>query len=313
IPSTVASLTLTAEASVENGALEGVEFFDGEQSLGTVTAAPYQFELTELKAGQHIFRAKAKATDGRNASSPLIRAAVVGPFQAGVNLNGNSLNADGVPLQSQSDALSAGLTITNTQPVSTSGSLTLYPSPDAPTGILLSNQLLRLSATGNSELGITYPIPNGYYDVFLFIVEDQTSYSRSMRLLVEGQLLARGIGDQAKGEWHKYGPYRTKVVDGTLNLGLQQDTKGVPKVAAFSVYQAAAPPASSDIRLGIEQAGGLSVLSYPAGLTNPKIEASDDLLSAWQDLVAPVSYFSDQEVVPVPVDRPKRFFRLRSE
>jgi|GEM_PF-407305 len=313
IPSTAASLTLTAEASVANGTLEGVEFFDGEQSLATVSTGPYQLALTGLTAGQHVFRARAKATDGRQASSPLIRATVVGAFLAGVNLNGGTLTADGVPLQSQSDALATGLTVTNTQPVTTSGSLTLYPSPDAPTGILLSNQLLRLNATGNTALGITYPVPNGYYDVFLFIVEDQTSYSRSIRLLVEGQLLARGIGDQAKGEWHKYGPYRTKVADGTLNLGLQQDTKGAPKIAAFSIYQAAAPPASSDIRLGIEQSGGLSVLSYPAGLTNPKIEASDDLVSAWQEIPEPVSSFSDQDVIPVPVDRSKRFFRLKTE
>ncbi len=313
IPTTAASLTLTAEASVANGTLDGVEFFDGEQSLGTVTTAPYQLDLADLKSGQHIFRAKAKATDGRNASSPLIRATVIGPFLAGVNLNGNSLNADGVTLQSQLEALSSGLTITNTQPGSTSGSLTLYPPPDASTGILLSNHLLRLSATGNTELGITYPVPNGYYDVFLFIVEDQTSYSRSMRLLIEGQLLARGIGDQARGEWHKYGPYRTKVEDGTLNLGLQQDTKGVPKIAAFSIYQAAAPPTSSDIRLGIEQSGGLSVLSYPAGLTSPKIETSDDLVSAWQEILEPVSNFSAQDVIHVPMDRTKRFFRLKTE
>jgi hypothetical protein len=65
--------------------------------------------------------------------------------------------------------------------------------------------------------------------------------------------------------------------------------------------------------LGIEHSGGLSVLSYPAGLTNPKVEASDDLVSAWQEIPEPVSSFSDHDVIPVPTDRPKRFCRLKTE
>ncbi len=313
IAANATSLTLTAEASVAGGMIESVKFFDGEKLLGTVTTPPYQLEVSGLAPGRHVFRARATAGDGRSAGTPPVKASVIGAFQSGVNLNGDTLEVDGVTLQSQPDAIAAGLAISNTQSATTSGNLTLYPPPDAPTGLLLNNQLLRLSATGNTELGIARPLPAGTYDLYLFIVEDQTGYSRDMRLLVEGQFLAGGIGDQAKGEWHKYGPYRIKVTDGVLNIGLQQDTKGAPKIAAFTLYHAATPVALADVRLGIGKSPGVMVLSYPPGLTNPRLQASDNLIDAWQDLVAPVSNFSDQDVVPVPVDRPKRFFRLQSE
>ena len=154
---------------------------------------------------------------------------------------------------------------------------------------MLGNQLLRTSATGNAELGLGYPLANGYYDVFLFIAEDQTSYSRDMRVLLESQTVARGIGDQAKGQWYKYGPYRTRVTDGTLNIGLQQETKGVPKIAGFAVYQAAGPPAFADIRMTIAKADGLIILAYPPGLATAKVEASETLTGTWQELTAPVS------------------------
>ncbi|MEO6477773.1 MAG: Ig-like domain-containing protein [Luteolibacter sp.] len=313
IASGTTATVLTADASTSGGTVQGVEFLDGEKSLGSVSTAPYQLTLTDLAEGQHVFRAKVITTDGRTSLSPPIKACVEGAFHCGINLNGGALIVDGQSWQSQSAAVSAGLTVANSNPVNGGGGINFYPAPDASTSIVLGAHLLRASATGNIELGLGYPLVNGYYDVFLFVAEDQTSYSRDMRVSIENLTAARGIGDQAKGEWLKYGPYRTKVEDGTLNIGLQQESKGVPKISGFAVYQASGPPAAADVRMTLAKTGDVVCLTYPAGLTTAKIEASDTLTGGWQELTAPVSNFTDQDVVPVAIDRPSRFFRLRMD
>jgi hypothetical protein len=316
IDSTTGALTLSAEASVVGGALLGVEFLDGEISLGTVTTPPYDLVVPTASKGKHVYRARAIATDGRTAISQAVKAIFVGPFHWGVNLNGgDSLLIDGHLLLSESDAVTAGLVITNTQPISTVGSLVRYPSPDVATTILLGDQLLRADGTGNAVIGLQHGLTNGFYDVFLFVSEDQQGYSRDMRLILEGQIAARGIGFLANGDWQKYGPYRIEVTDGVMDVGVQQETLGVPKIAGLSVYQADPPPDFSDNSLSIGRSEGLLFLSYPSGLSAAKVETSTDLgnADAWSELTSPAALFSDRNLIAVPEDDPARFYRLRSQ
>lgn len=316
IDSTTGALTLSATASVVGGSLQGVEFLDGEIPLGTVTTPPYDLVVPTVSKGKHVYRARAIATDGRTAISQAVKANAVGPFVWGVNLNGaDSLLIDGHLLLSEPNAITAGLAITNTQPISTVGPLTRYPSPDTATTSLLANQLLRANGTGNAEIGLQHPLANGFYDVFLFVAEDQQGYSRDMRLILEGEIAAEGIGFLARGDWRKYGPYRTQVTDGTLNVGVQQETLGVPKIAALSVYQADSPPVFSSGSLTIDRSEGLLHLSYPSGLSEAKVETSTDLgdVDSWSELTSPAAMFSDKNLIAVPEEDPARFYRLRSQ
>ena len=89
---------------------------------------------------------------------------------------------------------------------------------------------------------------------------------RDMRVLIEGQVAAIGIGSLALGEWVNYGPYRTTVTDGVLNLGLLRETKGSPKIASFSVYQAQPAVAAADASLAVANGNGIIRLSWPAGV-----------------------------------------------
>lgn len=312
VSSNTASLTLSAEASVATGQLQGVEFFDGEKSLGTVTAAPYDFALTLVNEGRHVFRARAITTDGREGFSPPLKVLVVGPFQSGVNLNGGSLMVDGNLLDSEAEATGDGLVTSNAQPVSTAGNPILYPVPDASTIILLGDQLLLSAPSPDAPLGLSHPLPDGHYDVFLYVVEGVESHSRDMSVSLEGETVASGIGDLALGEWHKYGPYRTRVSDGLLDIALEKGTKGAPKIAAFTIYQASPPP--SDGWLEIERSGEVVVLTYPAGLPSAVVEVSESLAQAdWEDLGEPAAAFSDRNVIPLAIDRAARFFRLRMD
>lgn len=304
-------VTLEAEASVENGTLQGIEFLDGNTSLGVVTSPPYQITITKTWRGSHVFRARAIASDGRSSHTQPQKVWVSGPFHAGVNLNGPSVTVDGVTLQSQIEAESAGFTASNTQALSGGGNTPVYPSPDGATTQVLTDQFQRVGTNAAVTMGFEYPVPNGHYDIYLFIIEDQIGYSRDMRFSMENQLVASGIGSLALDEWHKYGPYRAVVTDGALNLGLLRDTKGTPKIAAFSIYQGIAPLSFANIALNLFVTNGVAVLSHPSGLQNITVEAADHPSGAWEDLTDPVSRFLDYDVIPVEVDRPKRFFRLR--
>lgn len=312
VSSNSGGFTLSAEASAVTGQVQKVEFFEGEKSLGTVTAAPYNLAVTNLSEGRHLFRAKVVTTDGREGFSPPLKVLVVGPFQSGVNLNGTALMVDGNPLQSEADAAGDGLVTTNAQPVSLGGSLQLYPVPDPSTLDLLGDQLLLSGPAPDAPLGLSHPVPDGYYDVFLFVVEAQTSHSRDMVVSLEGETVATGVGDLAIGEWHKYGPYRTRVTGGKLDISLEKDTKGAPKIAGFTVYQA--DPPATEGWLAIERDADVVVLTYPAGLPGAVVETSETLAGGdWEDLPDPAASFSDRNVIPVEIGGGSRFFRLRMD
>ncbi|RYD24273.1 MAG: hypothetical protein EOP88_00855 [Verrucomicrobiaceae bacterium] len=312
VSSNSGGFTLSAEASAITGQVQRVEFFEGEKSLGTVTAAPYNLAVTNPAEGRHLFRAKVVTTDDREGFSPPLKVLVVGPFQSGVNLNGGALMVDGNALQSEADATGDGLTTNNARPVSLGGSLQLYPVPDPTTSDLLGDQLLLSGPVPDAPLGISHPVPDGYYDVFLYVVEGQASHSRDMIVSLEGETVATGVGDLAIGEWHKYGPYRTRVSGGKLDISLEKETKGAPKIAGFTIYQAEEPP--SEGWLEIERDKDVLVLTYPAGLPGAVVEASDTLAGPdWEDLPDPEGAFSDRNVIPVAIDRPARFFRLRMD
>jgi len=54
-----ASVTLMATAADTDGTVTNVQFFSGANSLGNVTAAPFNFNVSSLAAGNYTFTAKA--------------------------------------------------------------------------------------------------------------------------------------------------------------------------------------------------------------------------------------------------------------
>ena len=314
LPSDEAQLTISAAVTVESGTLQAVSFYDGKKLLGTTTAQPYQIKV-RLAKGSHVFRARVVTTDGRKADSPPIKATVMGPYHAGLNLNGPSLKVDGKTWLSQSEATAAGLTVSNAAPTSSGSNLVLYPAADPQTTILLNAHQTLANSVASSELGVDFPVPNGHYDIFLFLLESTAGFSRDIRVTLEEQTVAVGIGNQALGEWHKYGPYRVSITDGVLNLGLLRETKGDPKISGISIYRAEPPINPEDARLEIKNDKDVIVLTYPSEMPSTSVETSDDpgILSYWQWLENPAASFADRYEIPVPVTTPKRFFRLKHE
>lgn len=309
-----AAVTLTAEASVAGGTLDGVEFLDGENPIGRVASPPYTLEIGAPARGTHLFRARAVASDGGSALSPSVKCVVAGPPALAVNLNGPAVTLNGLTWTSQADAVAAGMQVANARSAETSGALPLYPVLDPAVRPLVSQLLVRPDTPANPELMIAHPVPNGTYDVFLSLVEGQLSYVRDTRVLLEGETAARGIGDLALGEWVNYGPYRTTVSDGTLNVALLRETKGSPKIANLAAYQAEAAVPPAEAELGIAAASGVTILSWPSSVPADRVETSADLSpGGWQPLVLPVEDFGDEFRVSVPTGETRRFFRLRKD
>lgn len=309
------TITLAADATAENGSLSAVEFLDGERLLGVDTAAPYSVAFSDLPPGMHVFRARALAHDGRSALSPPVKCTLAGSYQTAVNLNGDTVNLNGQEWTSQTDALENGMELENAQPTTTSAALPLYPAPDPLTRSLMESQLVRQATTPAPALAVTYPITNGTYDVFFSLVEGETGFARDVTVMIEGALAARGIGDIALGEWVNYGPYRTTVTDGVLNLALQRETKGNPKIANFSVYQAAGPVPLGNAALGIRSAAGAVLVSWPANVSADRVETSTslDANAVWQPVSLPYADFTRYHEIVVPAAETRRFFRLRKD
>lgn len=69
------SITLSAIAGDEDGAVVQVEFFDGESSLGTVADAPYEIRMT-FAEGEHNFTAVATDNEGASTTSGAVTVTV---------------------------------------------------------------------------------------------------------------------------------------------------------------------------------------------------------------------------------------------
>ena len=77
-----ANVTITAEADDADGSITQVEFFDGANSLGTVTTAPYGMTLGNLANGAHLFTAQAMDNQGLTNVSTAIAIVVNMPAAA---------------------------------------------------------------------------------------------------------------------------------------------------------------------------------------------------------------------------------------
>lgn len=304
-------LVLRAVVDAAGGTVQAVEYFRDGMSIGMAEEEPYELVVTPPVRGLHGYRAAVRLHDGRTAGTWVVKCQVTGAFRHGVNLNGPETVTPGQTWQADSSAAAAGMTLTQAVPHSAGASIPLYPKPDAPLQSLVTSQYLRAEAGGNPQLTVGYPVANGHYDVFVHIVEAVAEHSRDVTLFIEGTRAAVAIGDLALGEWVNYGPYRTEVKDGVLNLGFQRTTKGNPKVSSFSVYQADAPvdPAAAALELGTD--GDTLVLDFPATVNPADVECSLTLDGDWQPAPFPHADHGEIRRMIVPTNEPRRFFRIR--
>ncbi|MFQ4138714.1 hypothetical protein PGN35_020610 [Nodosilinea sp. PGN35] len=136
-----------------------------------------------------------------------------GEFVAGINLGGEAVTVGGDRWQSYSEALAAGLATPGATTAATYYVPTPYPSRGTRT--MLNSVIFK-----TQTLAIEQPLPNGSYDLYLWIMENYQTHWHTLELRVAEQPVAQGLGYLPFRGWARYGPYPIAVTDGVLHLSL---------------------------------------------------------------------------------------------
>jgi mannan endo-1,4-beta-mannosidase len=152
-------------------------------------------------------------------------------FALGVDMNGTPLVIDGNQWHGYDAALRDGLTVRG----AAMDTKALPKQPDAPPETAQMLDTLVYSADELGTLSLTQAVPNGNYSVYLWVMENYQSGSRSFDLVAQGQTIATGLGDLPLNHWTKYGPYPATVTDGVLRLDLKPQ-RGRAILMGFALY-----------------------------------------------------------------------------
>jgi large repetitive protein len=79
-------------------------------------------------------------------------------------------------------------------------------------------------------------LPNGRYEVTLYVAENGTSNSHLLDLTV-GDAVLNGVGQLPKNGWAAYGPLTTTITKGALGITVKAN-KGVPQLMGYAIHAA---------------------------------------------------------------------------
>jgi alpha-tubulin suppressor-like RCC1 family protein len=210
--STSSNLLLQASASDPDGQISSVKFYSSYQLLGIVTNAPYQLWVSNLSAGEYIF--KAAATDNRGASVMSIAKQVFVNddryFHARINFQPAGTDvplgyyADtGLVYADRGNGLTYGWSTDNSTNIFDRNSLT---SPDQ-----RYDTVAYLQRGGNHTWEIQ--VPNGFYEVHL-VRGDPIYEPHFFQTVVENWL----VGDNGAYDWDENWLDVVTVTDGKLSI-----------------------------------------------------------------------------------------------
>ncbi|UOQ50802.1 Ig-like domain-containing protein [Hymenobacter cellulosivorans] len=257
-------LNLTATAADADGSVAKVEFFNGATKLGEDTSAPYQLSYTAATVGTLTLSARATDNAGAAASSASATVTVTtattptaASFYRAININGPAITLDGNAWQASNGA--SGVQIIGT-PFANQG-VTLNPATDATRA-----SMIRSSVYGNTTGVNISSVPNGTYQVYLYVWEDNNA--ETFNILVEGQTVRSGYNSGSAGKWEKVGPFTTNVTDGTLNVSTSGGHANLSGVEVWKAATGTATTTQARTSVGSSTAMVGSVSAYPSPMTN---------------------------------------------
>ncbi|MCI0551037.1 MAG: PKD domain-containing protein, partial [Anaerolineae bacterium] len=128
-------------------------------------------------------------------------------FYRAINLNGPALTIDGHAWEGQN---ASNYTINGG--TFSDQSIILNPSTDA-------SRATMIRSSHWSENGLQFSmsaVPNGTYDVYLYVWED--NFPATYNIFVEGTLVLSDYNSGTPGHWDRLGPWRVNITDGTINI-----------------------------------------------------------------------------------------------
>ncbi len=134
-------------------------------------------------------------------------------FVQGINFNGGAVTIDGNLWTAYADALNSGLSAPGADSGSTS--VQIEPAVNDDFSAMLNTVIYK-----RQRLEIRQTLPNGSYEVYLWILENYKTDWHSMDVKLGGRLVDQGIAKMPLGTWQRFGPYPTKVTNGALKLVL---------------------------------------------------------------------------------------------
>ena len=293
------SALLTWQAAVDPAPSSGIKGYDVDRGAAgsTVFVSGTSLDVTGLAASTaYTFRVQAIDTAGNRSEWSSVQVttqeAGLSAFVMGINLNGNAVTIEGNAWRSYATALSNGLTVSPT-PLTAATALTPSPAADTDTKAMLNSAIY---SAGNWTLSQT--LTNGTYDVYFWVMENYQANYRSFNLQLEGATVATGIGSLAKSAWAKYGPYRTLVSDGQLNMGVVKVT-GDPHlmgVAIFSVTLDTEKPSVPANAVATAQSPTTIALTWDASSDNMAVTAYDIYRDGFLAGHSTSNSFSDEDL-----------------
>ena len=167
-------------------------------------------------------------------------------FAAGVNLGGTQVLVDGRAWVSHDEAVKKGLKAEvggKGEPAKKTEDAVVQPDGDFVRLPGLRKMLMSKVSVSNEKLSVKWPLENGLYQVFVWMMEDGGDKVRSLRLNVQGTPVAEELGEkQTLRAWNRFGPYRAEVKDGSLDLLFSPESdfeKKEPHLAGIAVYRRA--------------------------------------------------------------------------
>jgi ferric-dicitrate binding protein FerR (iron transport regulator) len=214
--------------------------------LGTRLALRVEGGVTRLEVQEGRVRLT-RLSDGASADVRAGFEAAAGPsarpratplrrFVKGINLNGPAVTIEGNRWISQAQALAEGLSFPR-EPQLTVTLVAPRPEADPETARMLNSAVFRT----DDDLSLRQALPNGTYEVTLWVMENLQADFRAFDVRVEGILGGRNVGDKMKlGDWVKLGPFRAVVNDGALDVELIKK-KGDPHLMGIAIFRVGVP------------------------------------------------------------------------
>ncbi|HYG73955.1 MAG TPA: FecR domain-containing protein [Planctomycetota bacterium] len=153
-------------------------------------------------------------------------------FLKGINFGGEAVTVEGERWLSHKDALAEGLSL-SAEPLIRKTSV----PPKSLTDAALTEMLNTAVYANESNLALKQTVPNGGYELYLWLMEAQADYRRSYEIQVEGESAAQNVGEQmVVGDWLRLGPISATVTDGSLDIKLIKG-RSDPQLMGLSIFQ----------------------------------------------------------------------------
>ncbi|MBU6228966.1 MAG: hypothetical protein KGQ93_04655 [Cyanobacteria bacterium REEB459] len=152
-----------------------------------------------------------------------------GKFVQGINFGGPALTIEGDRWLSLGETLTRGLTMADPQTARS------YVKPNPSTSYSIT-KMLNTVAFKAKALTLQQSLPDGSYDLYLWLMENYRSDWHSLQVAAGDQVIAPAIGQLKLGDWGRYGPYRVRVEGGSLTLTLTSNTPADAHLMGLSIF-----------------------------------------------------------------------------